>query len=177
MEWKDVEGYEGIYSISSNGDILSSGFHFYNARGLYCFRKPRILKKCLNSEGYVTSILTRGKTFKNVKVHRLVALAFLGSPPTGKGQVNHKNGVKSDNRVENLEWISGQDNIRHAFATGLNYGRKGESSLRSKLKDRDVIDIRDRYSNGETIASMARSYGVTETCIRLVCKRKSWTHL
>ena len=110
--WKDVVGYEGLYQVSSLGNVRS-------------LLTNRLLKPGL-SHGYLHVALYDGHglhTVKYVQVHRLVATAFLGYVPD-KPIVNHKNGNKQDNRVANLEWCTYAYNNEHARLTGLNDTRR-----------------------------------------------------
>lgn len=99
-QWKDLLGYEGIYRISNYGDILS-------------IKTNKILKTHINKKGYVGVCLTKDKKEKYNTIHRLVALTFLGNKP--HLQVNHINGIKNDNFVDNLEWCSPSENLKHSY--------------------------------------------------------------
>lgn len=100
-EWKSIPGFEGIYQISSEGRVK-------NAYG-------RMLKPETTRNGYQRIRLFDGKKYL---LHRLVASTFIPNLEN-KEVVNHKNGVKTDNRVENLEWSTWSENVKHAYATGL----------------------------------------------------------
>lgn len=105
-KWKDIPGYEGRYRISSEGRIesLLTG----------CIRKD-----VQAGRGY-RAIQLSDKYHKKHRfyVHRLVAYAFLGAPPFERAQINHRNLDKTDNSVTNLEWVSPEENMRHAYQNG-----------------------------------------------------------
>lgn len=142
-------------------------------------RTGRIRMPILN-RGYLYVRLGR----KNYRIHRLVALAFLGDATANT--VNHKDGDKLNNRVENLEYMSHADNLRHAHAIGLyppvtnptgfngNACRKGENHSRVKLKEEDVIYIRTAK---ESDTDLSLKFKVHKRTILDIRERKTWKHL
>src|SRR5690606_26581156 len=106
--WKDIKGFEGIYQASPNGYVKSLGVRYNNGEV--------ILKGGLTRSGYLTIVLCKNKKRYNKLIHRIIAETFLG---LSEKQVNHKNGIKTDNRLENLEWVTRSQNSRHAIDTGL----------------------------------------------------------
>ena len=122
-EWKDIPGYEGLYQASTNGEIRTcAGKVTSNARYGRRVWKQRIIKQKLSSgkngrRDYRVELWKDGKHMTFL-VSRLVALTWCAGYQDG-WTVNHKNGIPTDNRAENLEWLSHGDNIRHGFANGL----------------------------------------------------------
>ena len=101
--WKDIENYEGLYQVSNLGRIKS----------IRKMKKQNILKLGTRNTYNVINLMKNGKA-RSFQVHRLVAKAFIPNPEN-KPQVNHINGVKNDNRLENLEWVTRSENTIHAY--------------------------------------------------------------
>lgn len=127
LSWKDVVGYEGYYQVSNFGDVRSCDRYIQNRWGSKTFRKGKVLSKTVRIDGklpdgsdnyYIGVILHRAGKARYVEVHRLVAQSFIYNPDQ-LPEVNHKDGVKHNNFVENLEWCTHAQNIQHAVNTGL----------------------------------------------------------
>lgn len=179
-EWRDVIGFEGVYSVSNLGRVRRD----LNSRGV--FQDKRILKLAIKKDGYLDVTLSRPGLRKHVKVHKLVAAAFLGNA-AGR-TVNHKDGNKSNNCLENLEYLTQSENVRHAFQTGLKIpargirsGRytkpektaRGEKHGNAKLKDADIPRIFEMRKSGLLLREIGDRLGVTKNCISLILKGKS----
>ena len=121
--WKDIEGFEGLYQVSNLG----------RTKRLYKNDKEKILKPFSNKDGYLRVNLCKEGKSKQSKVHRLVAKAFIPNLDN-KSQVNHRDENKSNNKVENLEWVTSKENI--------NYGTRTERMAKSQSRPIYGINIK-----------------------------------
>ena len=119
--WKPVDGYEGIYEVSDQGRIRNSK------------RDGRIMTQSKVTHGYRAVHLSKDGKTRSILVHRLVAKAFIPNP-SDKAQVNHKYGIKSNNRVLNLEWSTPRENLEHARNTGLIPNPPGPRAATTMIK-------------------------------------------
>lgn len=163
---KEIEGFHGKYFVDENGTIYS--VHRQGNTG-----DP--LKHTIKENGYERVTLRDDGKRSSRYVHRLVAEAFIPNP-LNKPCINHKDGNKSNNSVDNLEWVTYSENMKHCFAHGMNHAPcfYGEDSPVSKLKAKDVLDIRELFSKGEKPSELAKRYNVTPEQISNVVKRIHW---
>lgn len=138
--WKPIKGYEGLYEVSEHGEVRSLERYVPTGIRHSDFRKVkgRILKKALKSNGYYTVDLSKENKVKTISVHRLVALAFLPNPNNFR-VVNHKNGIKTDNRVSNLEWTTDIRNHHHAAENNLRENVGQYQNKKIKCIDTDIV--------------------------------------
>jgi hypothetical protein len=108
--WKEIEGYESSYQVSNKGNIRSLDRYRYNINGTMLV-KGKVLKQNKHTKGYLKVMLQDRGIAKRYFVHRLVAKAFIGD--SGNLQVNHKDGNKTNNNIDNLEYVTCKENIRH----------------------------------------------------------------
>jgi hypothetical protein len=114
--WKSIKGYEGLYEVSDEGRIKS--LSHIDKRGRLRFES--ILKDRLSDRGYCSCVLYNNGKSKPFKVHRLVANSFIENN-FNKPDINHIDGDKKNNRIDNLEWVTKSENCKHAWKKGLNY--------------------------------------------------------
>lgn len=131
--WKSISGYEGIYEVSSLGRIRSLDRIVVDYRGIKKKVAGKVLKPGLTNKGYCIVSLNAVDKRHTLTVHRLVANEFIPNLDN-KPQVNHKNGIKEDNRVCNLEWLTNEENMQHAINNGLtNKGGRKKDSKNNKM--------------------------------------------
>lgn len=168
--FKDIIGYEGRYQISNLGNVksLSRKTRFGNN---YKISKEKILKIFMHKKGYAYVYLLINSKKKNLLVHRMVALHFIINPEN-KPQVNHINGIKTDNRVENLEWNTSKENLKHAVLLGLNK-KDGINNYKSKLSLTDVLSIRKNEKKLNQ-RQLSLYYGINQTSISNIINFKTY---
>lgn len=165
--WKDVINYEGIYNVSNFSRIkrIMSRKHPTN----------KLMKFYICPEGYNKVCLTNNGDQITFTVHRLVAEAFIENPDD-KPYVNHIDGDKLNNKVENLEWCTQKENIDHAWRTGLAKAKKGEQCYQSRLTEQDVLKIRE-IGRSKTLNELSLIYGVNNATISKIILRQRWKHI
>lgn len=161
--WKEILGYESLYLISNLGRVKSLRKH-----------GDFFLRCSPNSYGYPTACLIKDGVYKQIKVHSLLAKHFIPNPEN-KPEVNHKNGNKGDNRLENLEWVTHKENLNHAFDTNLS--AHGERSYKAKLTNEDVLQImKFRHCRGVGL-KLAELYSVSYVTIVKIWAGVTWRRL
>lgn len=173
INWKDIAGYEGIYQISDNGIIRGVDRTANRKRGVIKGVIKHITKL---PNGYLQVMLSKNAVKKHIGVHRLVAQNFIENK-YNKGYVNHKNGIKTDNRVSNLEWVTQSENQIHAYKTGLQKPQRGSDRYCAKLNERDVIEIKNKIKNAIKSKHIAMEYNVSPITISDIKRNKTWRHV
>lgn len=162
--WKDIEDFNGKYQISNTNKVKSNHFG-----------RSIILKPSLNTGGYNSVCLRLNNKIKTRSLHRLTMEAFVPNPDN-KPCINHIDGNKLNNSLENLEWCTYSENLKHAYDNNLKLPieSKGEKSSQHKLKEEDVLKIRASILSSKELGLL---YNVNRTNIIAIRKRKSWTHI
>lgn len=172
-EFRDIEGYEGLYQVSNLGRVKSLSRIKTNIYGIKYPIKERILKHVTHTEGYLSvALCINGKPTTKL-VHRLVGQAFL-LKDIEKAFINHKNGIKIDNRLDNLEWCTTKENNQHSH--DLNLSKKGVDHPNSKLLEKDIFEIRNKLKHLSQ-TEVSEIYGVSQTLISKIKRNKIWKHL
>jgi len=164
--WKPISGYEGLYEISNLGRVKSLERTVKNGHGGRVVQET-ILKICKTNRRYSGVGLSKNRELQNLNVHRLVAIAFV-SNPENKPMVNHINGVRYDNRADNLEWTTAKENIQHAWSSGIcnsDYCKKKVM----QIKDGKIIKV------WESQHEISRCLNISQGNISACCigKRKT----
>lgn len=164
-QWKPVVGFEGVYEVSDCGRVRSK-FHDW-----------KVLTTSDNGRGY-KQVNLRGASIgvknKMAKVYRLVAEAFIGPAPTSRHVVNHINGIKTDDRAENLEWITQAENVAHAIRTGAT--PLGEEKRQSKTTREEVRQMREMRQQGIRLHVIAEKFGLATSTVCQIVSGKWWKH-
>jgi len=174
--WKDVKGFEGIYQVSNLGRIKSLEVkRFTKTNNSFSTYKEKILNQSYTKDGYLKITFTVDKIKRTFLSHRLVATSFIPNPEN-KPEVNHINGIKDDNRDENLEWNTPVENLKHAYVNGLKMPKQGIKNGCSKLSEKEVLEIR---KIGKTMfkKDIAVLYNVGTSTISRVQNKTHWKHI
>ncbi len=169
--WKPIISYEGVYEVSDMGRIKRIAADRHNLVG-------RILKLQKNHDGYSIVSLCKNSKLKTFLVHRLVLKSFIGSFPKGF-ESNHKNGSRSDARLENLEIVTHSENQKHSYRV-LNrqpVNVQGSKNPAAKLTEADICFIRTRSRDGFTGSQIAKLFGVAKSTISEILSGRIWSHV
>lgn len=160
--WKPIKNYEELYEVSNLGNVRS-----------FKYNRIIVLKPHYTNKKYFAVGLYKKSKIKTFQVHRLVAEAFIPNPEN-KPQVNHINGIKTDNRVENLEWCTNQENVIHAFKTGLEIVKRGGEHHSSKKVNQ--YDLNGNFiKRWDCITDIQRKLNINRHCVINCCKKKQYT--
>lgn len=172
--WKDIPNYEGWYQASNLGRIKKVAVKSISNSAKYRNRifPEKILKPKINYLGYAKIVLFKKGIKQRFSFHYLIAITFIPNP-FNKPEINHKNGIKSDNRIENLEWCTRSENVKHSFDTKLR-SHSGDKNPKVKLTQNDVDFIRENHKTKFDAAIFAKKYNVASSTIRRIIVNKTW---
>lgn len=164
IEWKEINP---DYIISSDGQV---GKRQKNG-------KLKMMKPRTGGRGYHIVTIFSDNIRVTRYIHRLVAFAFLPPQPTPKHEVNHRNGVRTDNRDTNLEWVTRSGNLRHRFDILKHGNLRGEAQVHAKLTEAQVREIRARCATGETHDKISADYRVSSRAVGYIAQGQTWAWL
>lgn len=170
---KDIPGYEGYFAVTTDGRVYSHSRVVKASHGSTQLRKGRWMKQHENNHGYMYLPLTVNGVRKLWLVHRLVAITFLPNN-NNKPCVNHIDSNPKNNNIENLEWCTHKENMKHCSLAGRIKvpGLKGEKNPTSRLTYNEVIEIRKLRGTNQRV--LAKKYKVSQTVIHNILSGKSW---
>jgi hypothetical protein len=171
--WEPIKNYPN-YQVSNLGRVKSlERKQFNNLTKTISVYKEKNISSWITKTGYVQLRLYNNGVKINLSIHRLVATAFI-SNPENKPCVNHKNGIKNDNKVENLEWCTGSENMKHAYKTRLQLPVCGIKHGLSKLTQKDVLEIK---KSNLPQSKLSFIYKISQSVISEIKNNKSWKHI
>lgn len=162
---KDVPGYEGRYKADTAGNIYS-----------FRWGKPRRLQPILNNRYLKVNLYDEEMTHKQRSVHRIVALTFL-PPVEGKLHVNHIDGNRLNNSLDNLEWCTPQENVEHSVKTGLHRVAQGSDCGNAKLTEENVREIKELLKTGLSQSKIGRLFNISQPIICEINTGKIWRYV
>ena len=168
--WKDIKDFEGCYQISNKGNVRSL------ERFVYCKSKinPKRIKECIlkpryDKSGYLTVNLKKNQKSNIKKIHRLVAEAYIENPYKYE-TVNHKNGIKTDNTLENLEWMTTTENSRHRTINLLSKPKLNKNQIKDIIEN--CRPSKNQFDKEYSISEFARKYNVCRGTVMDIIKGK-----
>lgn len=163
--WRIVKNYPD-YMVSNKGRVKS-----------LVYRKERMLKPGYGSNGYLTVGLTKNKKRITNTVHRLICQVFIPNPEN-KPETNHINGIKTDNRIENLEWCTRSENAIHSYKNGLQKPKQGEDRWNSSLSNNNVLNIKRLLRDSKfTQTKIGVLFGVSPDVIHSISKNINYSSI
>jgi len=163
---KSIPNYPD-YLIDSNGTIFS-----------FRQKTPKAMRPYLTKLGYLRVKIANDNGIKRFMAHRLVAMTWL-SKPLNSNEINHLDGIKTNNKPSNLEWVTASQNMQHAVAMGLHKAKRGSEHGKAKLTEIQVIKIKTELKNinPKLLRDLGCKYGVCSGAIYQIWKGKNWKHV
>ena len=161
-EWREIKDFGGLLEVSSLGNVRFK-------------ETQKVIRAHKSSNGYLQIKFRFDGKVRQPLLHRLVLSGFAAQPSEAHCQVNHKNGDKEDNRVENLEWATPSQNIRHRFQVLCKGNLKGEKNGQAKLTDAQVLEILRKVKiEGAKRKEVAEEFGVSLSAVYFICTGRNW---
>jgi len=161
VKWKEIHINGLNYKVSDIGNVVG---------------KNKELKQRFTKDGYKSVTVGRGAERTLYLVHRLVALLFVINE-NNLPEVNHKDANKSNNDYNNLEWVTHKENMEHASNKKLFNDRKGINNSKSKITEKQVLEIRELYNRGIKSPRISLMYGITKESVMNIVRKITWSHI
>lgn len=174
--WKQIPGLEGLYEASSFGRIRSLDRLSISKTGTVRYFSGKIISEQWTNRRYADLSIANNGSVKIMKVHRLVAMAFIPNE-NGFSEVNHIDGNRRNNSPDNLEWVTRKQNNDHAISSGLKPPVKGSHHGNSKLNESQVAEIKQLLSSGSSGREIARAFHISPTTVCRINRSNSWRHV
>lgn len=170
--WKDIMGYEGLYKIHEDGTIVAYAREWNCGHGNGSLRRDgeKVISPHKNHDGYLMVNLRKDGKVKMVSVHRLIACNFIPNP-TNLPQVNHIDGVKTNNSITNLEWCSSRDNLIHAIKTGLFVHKRGQENKCRTITDDKAREVLNAYLAEPNATEIGRRFNLSRYLVMSIVHR------
>lgn len=173
--WKDVLGFENYYEVSNTGLVRSKPRLVIRKNGRPHTVKSKILKPCISTDGYLKSCFSINGKLYPFAVHRVAANSFLGKQDGY--EVNHINGIKTDNRIENLELLTHSENIKHAVKLGLLPVTRGSQRTQAKTTESVIKLMQEMRAKGIQRKVILSELNLSLHTYKDVIRGKSWRHV
>lgn len=156
--------------------IFDKNYLVSNLGNIKSIRSNKILKPIKRDRYLIVNLSSKGKR-QSFSVHFLVVCAFLGDFRFDKLQINHVDGNRSNNKINNLEWISAKENVIHAHKLGLCKPSFGIKNGTAKLTESDILDIRRLKNKGYKVSWLSTTFSVSQSNIYRIINRELWKHI
>ena len=175
MRIASIKGYEEVYEVTDDGKVFSCERKVRNGKGLRTLKRKELKRQLSRYKRYTVNLWKNRKPTVHL-CSRLVAKAFIPNPQN-KPEVNHKNGIKTNDNYWNLEWTTSSENKIHAFKIGLK-NQKGEKNNAAKLTQRIALEIREKYATGKyTYEKLVKEYATSKSNIAAIVQERNWKQI
>ena len=171
--WKDIPGFEGHYQVSNLGKVRARKYIMIN--GCLEIVPGKILSQT-KSRGYPYTGVQLNNKRRSFSVHRLVAICFIPNPKS-LPEVNHIDGIKTNNKITNLEWVTSSENKKHAFRLGLMKPTRGELCGKHKITEKQVREIRQMRKEGFLHKDIAKHFCLGQSTVTHILLGTRWAHV